>query len=135
MTYVDEFLGSIGVDDDTITKIMQYLDEYAEALHSGRLRQVPESAFGGSPAGSELGSNATLAHQHVAQAITELVAGIKGFSDNLHQAKVDRIQTDEGVGAVLQSLDKTNACTTGTDFSATPQTTTCDVSSLPGGQG
>lgn len=137
MVFVDEFLGSIGVEQETINKIMSILEESAQELDGGKPGDVRHGAFGGSEKGVALGGDTSLAHQHVVDAMTELVAGMKGYRVNVDKWQGDMSFTDEDAGVRLQAITNTSLCTTGTNFHDTPATTSCQAPSVAttGGEG
>ena len=128
MVRIDEFLGSIGVEDQMVKQIMAILESNAEMLNGGQPSQVPRAAFGGSTPGTELGKHTSLAHQHVVEAMTELAAGMEGYRINVDRWHCDHVFTDEDSGAMLNAIEVTNGCTDGPDFTTATQTaTTCDA--------
>jgi hypothetical protein len=142
MAFVDEFLGSIGVEQQQIDQIMAMLDESAQGLASGKPGEVGSGSFGGSAKGVALSGDTSLAHQHVVDAINEMVAGLKGYRINVRKWHDDYVSTDEDNGArinrvMLPAIDRTAACTQPSDFHDTPATTSCDVPSVSttGGEG
>lgn len=149
MVFVEEFLGSIGVEEQAISRIMALLDESATALDGAKPGELSPAAFGGSEKGAALGADTSLAHQHVVAAINELVAGMKGYRINVDKWRGDMAFTDEDAGdsfarlqgsaagtQLLAAIQSTSACTTAPDFTDAGGPA-CDVEgvSTTGGQG
>ncbi len=96
-----DFLGAIGVDRETVDKIRNILEQNRDMLHGSRPHELSESAFGGSPAGLDLGAQTATAHQHVVEAIEEMMAGLQGYATNVVKFADDITGTDEDVQALL----------------------------------
>jgi hypothetical protein len=126
MARLEEFLGSSGIEDDTIKLIMQVLEEDADAIAQAPPGAVPPTAFGASDSGSDLGTHTSLAHEYVTTALKEMVAGLLGYRINIDRWQCDVNFTDEDAAVAFQGIEKTGLCT---DYDASRQTTTtCDPS-------
>lgn len=71
-------LQEINVDEETISSIVSVLESGMEILETP-LPPLDRSVFGGSYWGGELGRNTDIAHQHVIQAMTDMLAGLDRF--------------------------------------------------------
>lgn len=146
MVFVADFLGSIGVEQQAINKIMAMLDESAGALDGVKPGEVRSGSFGGSEQASALDADTRLAHQHVVRAIDEMVAGMKGFRSNVDKWQSDLSFTDDDQGdsyrrlqgttdssSLLAAIEGSSACTTSSTFQDEPGAPTCDVDAVTGG--
>src|SRR4051812_39891217 len=107
MARLEDFLDYSGLEDQTIKAIMKILEENAHSLAQGPPGAIPASAFGGSTSGSVLGTHTSLAHQHVVNALNEMVAGLLGYRVNIQKWHSDLTYTDEDAGVVLRGLEAT----------------------------
>jgi hypothetical protein len=80
--------------EDIVNKCMSILHEQAGDLHKSRPGTVGAGAFGGATSGHDLEHHAGVAHQHVAEAIAEMVAGLQGYADNLEGFAKDLHERD-----------------------------------------
>lgn len=120
MFSVASFLEELNLPELEIRMIMSMLDEYADELHSGNVRPVDAGIFGASQTGGQLGYHADTARRHVAEAVLDMVAGLRGYRDNLGRFAEDVVVQDEDAGARLTAkLPQVEACTSTPDF-ATP---------------
>lgn len=104
MVFVDEFLGSIGVEREVIDRIMAMLEQGAQGLDEGKPGDVREAAFGASEKGMALAADTALARHHLVAAIEEMAAGLRGFRGNLDKWQGDLTSTDEDAGSTLTRI-------------------------------
>ena len=137
MVQADAFLGAIGVDQQTIDEIKKMLDENANELHASPPAAVAAGAFGSSSAGQDLDLQTSTAHQHVVDAIEEMVAGLKGYRVNVVKFGEDMDVTDDDAGVTINNLNNVNLCTTPTDLhtNANPATACVPTVAENGGEG
>lgn len=117
-----EMLETLGLPEDLIADVRSMLNERAEVLEASKPSPIGE-VFGGSPAGAQLSHHAALARQHVADAVLQMAAGLRGFRDELgsHEARMD--YTDTQSAADLKKIEEAAACVAPTDFSTNTQCT------------
>ncbi|WP_243056845.1 hypothetical protein [Nocardioides sp. SR21] len=117
-----EMLETLGLPEDLIADVRSMLNERAEALEAVKPTPIGE-VFGGSPAGSQLSHHAALARQHVADAVLQMAAGLRGFREELgsHEARMDYTDTQSAVD--LKKIEEAAACVAPADFSANNQCT------------
>ena len=72
--------------------------------------------FGGSPAGSQLSHHAALARQHVADAVLQMAAGLRGYGEELgsHQGRMDDTDTQSCVD--MGGIEEAAACVSAPTF-------------------
>ena len=78
-----EVLTILGLPDELVKSCRDMLEENASSIHSGRPGNVGAAAFGPSDAGTTLEHHTSIAHKHVADALQEMVQGLRGYADNL----------------------------------------------------
>lgn len=117
-----EMLETLGLPDDLIADVRSMLNERAEALESAKPTPIG-AVFGGSPAGGELSHHAALARQHVADAVLQMAAGLRGFREELgsHETRMDYTDTQNAVD--LKKIEEAASCVAPTDFSTNTQCT------------
>ncbi|GAB6986768.1 hypothetical protein [Nocardioides pyridinolyticus] len=96
-----DFLGTIGVDRETIGRISAMLEETGGILRESRPSGQTEGAFGASPAGRDLDAQTMTAHHHVVEALEEMMAGFRAFAGNVEKFGTDILGLDEDVQAQL----------------------------------
>ena len=102
MALVVDFLGGIGVDRETINQISAMLEENRGLLDGSRPSGQTRGAFGQSPAGQDLDAQTMTAHEHVVEALEEMMAGLEGYATNVVRFGNDIFGLDEDVQAALQ---------------------------------
>lgn len=117
-----EMLETLGLPDDLIADVRSMLNERAEALEAAKPTPIG-AVFGGSSAGGELSHHASLARQHVADAVLQMAAGLRGFREELgsHEARMDYTDTQNSVD--LKKIEAAAACVAPTNFSTNTQCT------------
>ena len=101
MALLVDFLGGIGVDQETISQISAMLEENRELLNGSRPSGQTEGVFGGSPAGQDLDTQTATAHRHVVEALEEMMAGLEGYATNVVRFGDDLFGLDESVQTQL----------------------------------
>lgn len=112
-----DMLGTLGLPDDLIEEVRGMLASRATALEAAEPSPIGD-VFGGSAQGAILGRHASLAQRHVAEAVLEMVAGLRGYRDELgaHQARMG--DTDTQGAADLRRIEQATACVAATSFAA-----------------
>ena len=100
-------LGDLHLDQETLREVASILTTNAATLEYS-LPVVPEYAFGLSERGREMGHHTTLAHEHVAQSVaevvTELVAQQQAITDYAGSAALTDEQTHDDLTRLLTHL-------------------------------
>jgi len=117
-----EMLETLGLPEDLIADVRSMLNQRAEALESAKPTPIG-SVFGGSPAGSQLNHHAALAREHVAEAVLQMAAGLRGFREELgsHETRMDYTDTQNAVD--LKKIEEAASCVAPTDFTTNNQCT------------
>ncbi len=76
-------LRTLGLSEALVTKVVTFLENRAGDLEGARPHGVGNGAFGSSPASTGCSGDAAKAHDHVYKAITDMVAGLKGYQASL----------------------------------------------------
>ncbi|WP_134764752.1 hypothetical protein [Nocardioides sp. 1609] len=129
-------LGAINVEEETIREIVKILTENADDVdRNSRPKGVAPAVFGASDPGQQFGHHVNLAHQHVTDAMRDLVAGLEGYVVKIHRFHDDMVFTDETsgdgsrrstdrvAGAPVPTLEAVESCTAPPDFS----NNTCEI--------
>jgi len=66
-------LDAINVDPETIEQIVQILKQSQDGIGDSAIAEVPQTSFGGSSHGGQLGYHTHLAHQKVTEAMNRMV--------------------------------------------------------------
>lgn len=136
--YAVDMLGALGLPEQLIEEVRGMLAVRAAALEGAEPSPIGD-VFGGSAQGAILGRHASLAQQHVAEAVLEMAAGLRGYRDELdaHQARMDH--TDAQSATDLRRLEQATACVAPTSFATndacTLPTSTSGTPGTPGGEG
>lgn len=122
-----DILRGVGVDEALLAKIERMLEVDSTRLSRQQPANVSAGKFGGSDAGANLDHHASTAHQHVVDALNEMVAGLQNFhigvrdfgrfivdADDTSQVDTTRIQ---------QRTEAARDCVGGPDFRNPPPTT------------
>ena len=111
-----DMLHTLGLPDDLIEDVKGMLSTSAESLEESRPQSPSSGVFGGSASGGELGHHAALARQHVAQAVLQMAAGLRGFKTELgaHQGRMG--ETDISNGVDLKRIEESAVCVSAPTF-------------------
>jgi hypothetical protein len=116
-------LQEINVDEQTISSIVEVLETGIEILETP-LPSIDRSVFGGSYWGGELGRNTEIAHQHVVQAMTDMLTGLDRYRVGVKRYAAETLEVDGNVTAAatrLQTeLDAAAACVSRGDVRDNP---------------
>lgn len=120
--YAVDMLGELGLPEHLIDEVRGMLAVRAAALEGAEPSPIGE-VFGGSEQGAMLAHHASLAQQHVAEAVLEMAAGLRGYRDELgaHQARMD--QTDTQSASDLRRLEQATACVAPSSFATNDECT------------
>lgn len=90
-------LTDAGVGDNTVQEILAMLDDAQSKVKKGEdIQAVPAAALGGAPTAAELQLHAGKAHDHVVEAMTQMVNGLQGYYDSVKHFRQDVHDTDAG---------------------------------------
>jgi hypothetical protein len=130
--YAADMLGSLGMPEDLIEEVRGMLASRASELEGAEPSPIGE-VFGGSAQGALLNHHAALARRHVADAVLEMAAGMRGYRAELglHRARMDSADAQSAVD--LRRIEKAAACVAPASF-ATDDACTLPTSS-PRGEG
>ena len=127
-------LRTIGLSEQLVTDVVTFLDSRAGELQGARPDGVAGAAFGSSPASRGCSSAAGAAHQKVYQAMTDMVAGLRGYQDSLHDMAKKTWDVDTTTEAEIKThIVRAESCVAPT-FAA-PSTCTLPGASSSGGEG
>lgn len=127
---VGGLLRELSVEEKTIREIVKILENGADDIQGGQPMGVRPTAFGGSWSGAALGHHTDVAHQHVVEAMKNMVTGLRGYEQNVRRFNDDVVFVDEDGGdratktaakvqaAPLVTIDQANACTGPGDFTS-----------------
>jgi hypothetical protein len=113
--YAVDMLGELGLPDDLIEDVRGMLGRNAQDLESNNVSPIG-SVFGGSDAGALLGHHSGVAQRHVAEAVLQMAAGLRGYRDNLADFAEDLGDTDASNATALTSLATSTACVAAPNF-------------------
>lgn len=113
--YAVDMLGELGLPEDLIDEVRGMLAARAEDLEGSRPSPIGD-VFGGSEQGAQLTHHAAIARQHVADAVLQMAAGLRGYRDELgnHVTRMD--ETDTRNGLDLKRLESSTSCVAPADF-------------------
>ena len=116
--YAVDMLQTLGLPDDLIEDVKGMLSTSAESLEESKPQSPSSGVFGGSPSGGELGHHAALARQHVASAVLQMAAGLRGFQTELgaHQGRMG--ETDASNGVDMKRIEESAACVSAPTFAS-----------------
>jgi hypothetical protein len=133
MLLADE-LRTIGLSEQLVTDVVSFLNLRATDLQGARPDAVGQGAFGSSPASTSCSSDAAAAHDKVYEAITDMVAGLKGYQNSLHDMAKQTWDVDTSTEAEIKTnLSRAESCVAPTF--ASPSTCALPGASSSGGEG
>jgi len=127
-------LRSVGLSEQLVNEVVTFLDGCAGDVQGARPHKVAGSAFGSSPASTGCASDAAKAHDHVYTSMTDMVAGLKGYQESLHDMAKKTWDVDTTTEAEIKThIVRAEACVAPT-FAA-PSACTLPGASTSGGEG
>jgi hypothetical protein len=133
MLIADE-LRTIGLSEQLVTDVVTFLETRAGDLMGARPHDVGGGAFGSSPASTGCASDAAKAHDHVYKAITDMIAGLKGYQVSLHDMAKQTWDVDATTEAEIRThIVRAESCVAPTF--ASPSTCTLPEASSSGSEG
>jgi hypothetical protein len=133
MLLADE-LRTIGLSEQLVTDVVTFLESSAGDLQGARPHGVPGGAFGTSPASTGCSSDAAKAHDKVYQAMTDMVAGLRGYQASLHDMAKKTWDVDTATEAEIKThIIRAQSCVAPTF--ASPSTCALPGASTSGGEG
>lgn len=116
-------LQEINVDEETIQSIVDVLETGIDVLETP-LPPLDQSVFGGSYWGGQLGHHTDIAHQHVVQAMTDMLTGLDRYRTGVQRYAEETLEVDTNVTVAanrLQTeLDAAAACVGRPDLKDNP---------------
>jgi hypothetical protein len=122
--YPMDMLGELGLPEDLIEDVRGMLGRNADDLETHNVKPIG-AVFGGSDAGGLLGHHSSVAQQHVAKAVLQMAAGLRGYRENLADFATDLDDTDASSATALNNLATSTSCV------AAPSFATNDTCTLP----
>jgi hypothetical protein len=101
-----DVLTILGLPEALVKSCRDMLEENALSIHDGKPSNVGGAVFGPSPSGQLLEHDTSVAHQHVADALQQMVAGLRGYADNLDAFAKNVTETDLQAAADLTPTRK-----------------------------
>jgi hypothetical protein len=112
-----DMLQELGLPEDLIEDVRGMLGDLSGQLEAAMPGSIG-AVFGGSDAGGLLSHHASLARQHVAEAVVQMADGLRGFRDELG-GHVERMGGTDVQNAVdLGRINGYADCIKGPDFTA-----------------
>lgn len=116
MLLEDVFRG-IQLAPKTIDDIMTMLNAEAETMDAGKPVDVDGAWFGGSSTGGHrLATNTTMAHQAIVDEMKAMIAGLRGYRDNIRLWAEDLTDADQTSATVLTGFETAAGCVTSPTF-------------------
>ncbi len=116
-------LTALNVQEDVIRDVMRMLETHATQLEARNVPEINKDAFGQSSWGAQLGFDAGLAQETVRQEVLDMVAGLRGYSQNLEQFAAEVTETDTDSATTLKSFQLATDCVAAPTFSSPGQCT------------
>lgn len=108
---LENTLTGLNVNEDAITQIMSMLGETADDLAANPVPGVGSSWFGSSHTGGHrLATNTSMAHRAVVDEMEKLVAGLRGYRENIKKFADDVTDVDADSAAVMSGIATSTAC-------------------------
>jgi hypothetical protein len=95
-----EVLTTLGLPEALVNSCREILEEHAANIHASEPPTLG-SVFGGSGQGATLEHHTSVAHQHVAEALKQMVEGLRGYATNLDEFTKDLQERDLQAAAAL----------------------------------
>jgi len=124
---------SIDYDPEEIHKIRKALNASADEINQTGLHPIPASAFGGSPLGRQLATDATAAHASILATLGRVGSGLSGYSEALRKGQTGLADAEEDVKAKVQSIGLAES-TIATPFATAPTTGVTPAQVTPTGR-
>jgi hypothetical protein len=129
-------LRTIGLSEELISDVVDYLEKSAGDLQKVRPHAVGTAAFGSSPASTQCSTDANKAHTHVYKAMTDMVAGLKGYQQSLHDWGNKLWDLDATTEAAIKvHISRAEACVAPTYAAPTQCTLPGSGNDTSGGEG
>ena len=90
----------LGLPEALVNSCRDILEDHAGEIHSAGPTNV-SGVFGGSEAGADLDHQVSIAHQHVKDALNEMVEGLRAYATNLNEFALHLNDTDLQAAADL----------------------------------
>lgn len=104
---------------ETVSDVMTLLSQRATSVHGAVPPGVAESWFGDSATGGHrLATNTTMAHDAIVAEMTALVAGLRGYRQNIQQWVDDMQEVDQDSTTLMRNIELAADCTTAPTFDA-----------------
>ena len=130
MADVGSVLTTAQVEQQTIDEILTMLGDAEDSVGQGeKLKPVPASSFGASATATALEYNTGLAHSHVVDAMRDMVAALKTYTQNVKHYREDAHETDADISVVLTKNTQAVTCMGNTTTNVFQQPQTCQISS------
>lgn len=114
---LEDVFDGIQLAPETVSDVMDLLSERAESVHTAVPPAVAESWFGSSESGGHrLATNTTMAHDAIVKEMNALVAGLRGYRENIKLWADDLQQVDHDSTALMRNLELSADCTTAPTF-------------------
>jgi hypothetical protein len=95
-----DILTALGLPEALVNSCRNLLEEQAGDIHASRPGELG-AVFGGSEAGADLKHQTSIAHQHVVDALNDMVDGLRGYALNLDDFAKHLNDTDQQAAADL----------------------------------
>lgn len=115
-----DMLGVLQLPEDLIEDVRGMLGQKAKDLEHNNVSPIG-AVFGGSDAGALLSHHSSVAQQHVAEAVLQMAAGLRGYRDNLAEFVDDLGDTDASNAVALNGLAESTACVAAPNFETNNQ--------------
>jgi hypothetical protein len=95
-----DVLTALGLPEELINQCRDILQEQAGAVGKAAPPEL-SGVYGGSAKGAAFDHHTAIAHQHVVEALNQMVLGLQGFADNLDGFAKDLQERDHQAAADL----------------------------------
>ena len=110
-----DMLGELGLPEDLIEDVRGMLGRNADDLEDNNVKPVG-AVFGGSETGALLSHHTSVAQQHVARAVLQMAAGLRGYRDNLAGFVDDLGGTDVSNATAINGITNATTCVGSSGF-------------------